>query len=248
MMIPLPLNRLSHPRELIRQFTPNWFTATMGTGIVALALARFPFPINGVKATGEVLWFINISLFIVCSLLYAARWIFFFDGAKRIFQHSAMGMFFGAIPMGLATILNGFLIFGTERWGHTAVEIATLLWWLDAALALLCAWLIPFLMFTRQTHTLQNMTAIWLLPIVAAEVTAASGGLLLGYLPANPASSAILFFSYALWGTSVLPALGILAILFLRMVLHKLPGPDMAVSSWLAMGPIATVRSVCCNW
>ncbi len=240
MMIPLPLNRLSHPRELIRQFTPNWFTATMGTGIVALALARFPFPINGVKATGEVLWFINIGLFIVCSLLYAARWIFFFDGAKRIFQHSAMGMFFGAIPMGLATILNGFLIFGTERWGHTAVEIATILWWLDAALALLCAWLIPFLMFTRQTHTLQNMTAIWLLPIVAAEVTAASGGLLLGYLPGNPASSAILFFSYALWGTSVLPALGILAILFLRMVLHKLPGPDMAVSSWLAMGPIAT--------
>ncbi len=240
MMIPLPLNRLSHPRELIRQFTPNWFTATMGTGIVALALARFPFPINGVKATGEVLWLINIGLFIVCSLLYAARWIFFFDGAKRIFQHSAMGMFFGAIPMGLATILNGFLIFGTERWGHTAVEIATVLWWLDAALALLCAWLIPFLMFTRQTHTLQNMTAIWLLPIVAAEVTAASGGLLLGYLPANSASSAILFFSYVLWGTSVLPALGILAILFLRMVLHKLPGPDMAVSSWLAMGPIAT--------
>lgn len=239
-MIPLPLNRLSHPRELVRQFTPNWFTATMGTGIVALALARLPFPVTGAKAAGEVLWLINIGLFIVCSVLYAARWIFFFDGAKRIFQHRSMVMFFGAIPMGLATILNGFLVFGTERWGHTAVEIATLLWWLDAALALLCAWLIPFLMFTRQDHTLQNMTAIWLLPIVAAEVTAASGGLLLGYLPANPASSSILFFSYVLWGTSVLPALGILAILFLRMVLHKLPGRDMAVSSWLSIGPIGT--------
>ncbi len=239
-MILLPLNRLSHPRELIRQFTPNWFTATMGTGVVALALARFPFPINGVRAVGEALWFINIGLFILCSLLYGARWIFFFDGAKRIFQHSTMGMFFGAIPMGLATILNGLLIFGTARWGPVAVEIATMLWWLDAALALLCAWIIPFLMFTRQDHTLQKMTAIWLLPIVAAEVTAASGGLLLGYLPADPASSAILFFSYVLWGTSVLPALGILIILFLRMALHKLPGRDTAVSSWLAMGPIAT--------
>ncbi len=239
-MIPLPLNRLSHPRELIRQFTPNWFTATMGTGIVAVALARFPFPINGLRAVGEVLWMINIGLFILCSLLYGARWIFFFDGAKRIFQHSVMGMFLGAIPMGLATIINGALIFGVARWGPQVVEITTMLWWFDAVLALLCAWIIPFLMFTRQDHTLQNMTAIWLLPIVAAEVTAASGGLLLGYLPANSGSSAILFFSYVLWGTSVLPALGILAILFLRMALHKLPGRETAVSSWLAMGPIAT--------
>ena len=27
-----PLSRLDHPREMIRQFTPNWFAATMGTG------------------------------------------------------------------------------------------------------------------------------------------------------------------------------------------------------------------------
>ena len=35
-----PLSRLDHPREMIRQFTPNWFAATMGTGILALALAQ----------------------------------------------------------------------------------------------------------------------------------------------------------------------------------------------------------------
>ncbi len=37
-----PLAHLSHPREVIRQFTPNWFAATMGTGVLALALAQFP--------------------------------------------------------------------------------------------------------------------------------------------------------------------------------------------------------------
>lgn len=34
--------------------------------------------------------------------------------------------------------------------------------------------------------------------------------------------------------------MGILVILFLCMVLHKLPGKDMAVSSWLALGPLGT--------
>jgi hypothetical protein len=37
-----PLSRLDHPREMIRQFTPNWFAATMGTGILALALPQVP--------------------------------------------------------------------------------------------------------------------------------------------------------------------------------------------------------------
>ena len=37
-----PFSHLQHPREVIRQFTPNWFAATMGTGVLALALAQLP--------------------------------------------------------------------------------------------------------------------------------------------------------------------------------------------------------------
>lgn len=239
-MIARPLSRLSHPREVIRSFAPNWFTATMGTGILALALNQFPLAIPGLKGLAQALWFANIGLFLLCTLMYAARWLFFFDGAKRIFDHNVMCMFFGAIPMGLATIINGFLAFGIAHWGEDAVRLAASLWWLDAAMALACAWLVPYLMFTRQDHSLQSMTAVWLLPIVAAEVTAASGGLLIGHLESGAEATRILFVSYALWGTSVLPALGILVILFLRMVLHKLPKRDMAVSSWLSLGPIGT--------
>lgn len=239
-MIRPPLSRLHHPREIVRQFTPNWFTATMGTGILALALNQFPLEVGGLKSIAQAIWFVNIGLFLLCTLLYVARWIFFFDGAKRIFHHSVMCMFFGAIPMGLATIINGFLVFGSAHWGQASVDIAHGLWWVDAAMALACAWLVPYLMFTRQDHSLESMTAIWLLPIVAAEVTAASGGLLLGHLAVGTEPLRILFLSYVLWGTSVLPAFGVLVILFLRMVLHKLPKRDMAVSSWLSIGPIGT--------
>jgi C4-dicarboxylate transporter/malic acid transport protein len=239
-MIVRPLSRLRHPREVVRQFTPNWFTATMGTGILALALNQFPIEVPGIKSLAQGLWFANIGLFALCTVAYSARWVLFFDGAKRILHHSVMCMFFGAIPMGLATIINGFLVFGSAHWGQTSIDIAHAMWWLDAAMALACAWLVPYLMFTRQDHSLESMTAIWLLPIVAAEVSAASGGLLLGHLQAGAESLRILFVSYVLWGTSVLPAFGILVILFLRMALHKLPKRDMAVSSWLSIGPIGT--------
>ncbi|PRC93417.1 TDT family transporter [Solimicrobium silvestre] len=235
-----PLSKLGHRRELIRQFTPNWFTMTMGTGIVALALGRTSELLPILWNLGATLWVINIALFLLFVSMYCARWIFFFDGAKRIFHHSVMCMFFGAIPMGLATIINGFLVFGIPLIGERAISIAFSLWWLDAAMALICGLLIPFFMFTRHDHSLQSMTAVWLLPIVAAEVTAASGGLLISHMNAGSSATQILFISYSLWGFSVLPALAVLVILFLRMVLHKLPGRDMAASSWLSIGPIGT--------
>ena len=235
-----PFSHLQHPREVIRQFTPNWFAATMGTGVLALALAQLPVHIPGIHTFAEGLWLFNIGLFILFSVLYGARWVLYFDEARRIFGHSTVSMFFGTIPMGLATIINGFLVFGVPRWGNEMVQVAEVLWWIDVAMALGCGVLIPYLMFTRQDHSIDQMTAVWLLPVVAAEVAAASGGLLAPYLSDTVAQFHVLITSYVLWAFSVPVAFSILTILILRMALHKLPHESMAASSWLALGPIGT--------
>ena len=235
-----PFSHHQHPREIVRQFTPNWFTVTMGTGVVALALNLFPLHLPLLHQIAVGFWLFNIPLFALCTVLYVARWIFFPRDAMPIFTHSVMPMFLGAIPMGLATIINGFLAFGITIIGQRAVEIALVLWWVDAALAIGIGLLVPFLMFTRQSHSFESMTAIWLLPIVPAEVTATSGGFLLVHLASPVAAAHMLFFCYVLWAFSVPLAFGVLVVLFLRMVLHKLPKRDMAVSSWLALGPLGT--------
>ncbi|TNB97842.1 C4-dicarboxylate ABC transporter [Pseudomonas jessenii] len=235
-----PLSQLQHPREVIRQFTPNWFAATMGTGVLALALAQLPVAIPGLHAVAEGLWLFNILLFSLFTFAYAARWILFFDEARRIFGHSTVSMFFGTIPMGLATIINGFLLFGLPRWGEGVIHLAEVLWWLDVAMSLACGVLIPYMMFTRQEHSIDQMTAVWLLPVVAAEVAAASGGLLAPHLADAHAQLVVLTTSYVLWAFSLPVAFSILTILLLRMALHKLPHENMAASSWLALGPIGT--------
>lgn len=235
-----PFSQLQHPREVIRQFTPNWFAATMGTGVLALALAQLPVAIPGLHAVAEGLWLFNILLFSLFTFAYAARWVLFFDEARRIFGHSTVSMFFGTIPMGLATIINGFLLFGLPRWGEGVIHLAEVLWWLDVAMSLACGVLIPYMMFTRQEHSIDQMTAVWLLPVVAAEVAAASGGLLAPHLADAHAQLVVLTTSYVLWAFSLPVAFSILTILLLRMALHKLPHENMAASSWLALGPIGT--------
>ncbi len=235
-----PFRQLQHPREVIRQFTPNWFAATMGTGVLALALAQLPLAIPGLHAIAEGLWLFNILLFSLFTAAYAARWILFFDEARRIFGHSTVSMFFGTIPMGLATIINGFLLFGLPRWGDGVIHLAEVLWWVDVAMSLACGVLIPYMMFTRQEHSIDQMTAVWLLPVVAAEVAAASGGLLAPHLTDAHSQLVVLTTSYVLWAFSLPVAFSILTILLLRMALHKLPHENMAASSWLALGPIGT--------
>ena len=235
-----PLSHLTRPIEAIRQFTPNWFAATMGTGILSLALVQFPLSIPGLRSIAEGLWILNIVLFCIFSGLYMTRWIMFFDEAKQIFGHSTVSMFFGTIPMGLATIINGLLVFGIPRWGSSIIPLAEMLWWLDVGMALACGVLIPYMMFTRQDHSIDQMTAVWLLPVVAAEVAAASGGLLAPHLIDTGAQFVMLITSYVLWAYSVPVALSILVILLLRMALHKLPHENMAASSWLSLGPIGT--------
>lgn len=235
-----PFSHLQHPREVIRQFTPNWFAATMGTGVLALALAQLPVASPGLRGMAEAFWLFNIVLFVLFTALYAARWVLFFDEARRIFGHSTVSMFFGTIPMGLATIINGFLVFGLPRWGEGVVHVAEVLWWLDVAMSLACGVLIPYLMFTRQEHSIDQMTAVWLLPVVAAEVAAASGGLLAPHLADAHSQWVVLVTSYVLWAFSLPVAFSILTILLLRMALHKLPHENMAASSWLALGPIGT--------
>ncbi|WP_432377227.1 TDT family transporter [Agrobacterium rosae] len=224
---------------VIRNFTPNWFATTMGTGILSVAFAQFPGH-PWLFAMGQALWLFNILLFATCTTLYTARWLLYFHEASRVFSHSVVSMFFGCIPMGLATIINGFLIYGIPHIGDTAVAIATTLWWIDVTVSLACGLAIPFMMFTRQSHSIDQMTAVWLLPIVASEVAAVSGGLLLPHIADAQTQLTVLMTSLVLWACSVPLAMSVLVILFLRMAVHKLPHVNMAASSWLALGPIGT--------
>lgn len=95
------LAELAGPAEIIRQFTPNWFAVTMGTGIVAIVLAQFP-QLPLLFGIGQALWLLNIALFALFSVLYGARWVLHFEGARRILDHPGMSMFLGCIPMGSA--------------------------------------------------------------------------------------------------------------------------------------------------
>lgn len=230
---------LLRQRQIVRQFTPNWFALTMGTGIVFLTMTALPLASPDLHRIARALWIGDSGLFILLTVLFGARLLFYRDTVRPMLDHPVQSMFLGTIPMGLIPIVNGLVIFGMPAFGVEALPLAETLWWVDVVLALGIAVLVPYRMFTRQTHAMEQMTAVWLLPIVAPEVAASSAGVLAPHLAVDHAQQ-LIGVGYLLWAVSVPLAFSILTIVFMRLALHKLPHRDMAASSWLTLGPIGT--------
>lgn len=237
--MPRPFSRLPEPWAFVRHFTPNWFAMTMGTGVLALVIAHLPWALPGQMILAEVLWLFGVALFALFALLFLTRVLLHRDTLWPMLLHPVQSMFLGAIPMGLAVLISGLVQFGPARWGDGVYALAHALWWLDAAMALGSALLVPYLMFTRQSHALEKMTAVWLLPIVAPEVAAGAAGALAPHL--DPAAARlVLVVGFILWGMSLALAFSLITLVLLRLALHKLPDTDFAATSWLPLGPLAT--------
>ncbi|OMH85486.1 Sulfite efflux pump SSU1 [Zancudomyces culisetae] len=146
-------------------------------------------------------------------------------------------MFIGAIPMGFATIVNSFALMLPSDKYPWAPHTAFVLWWVDVFLMAFSVLVVPFFMATKQTHSMEKMLAVWLLPIVPAVVTAASGGVVAGVLDENLANLVVIS-SYVIWGMGVPLAVCIISVYFSRLAFHSLPPPELLISVYLPLGPL----------
>jgi C4-dicarboxylate transporter/malic acid transport protein len=235
----LPTHRRQAWTERVRQFTPNWFAMTMGNGIVYLVLAGLPWHFAGQMTFAEALWVLSIALYSVFTVMLLARWVFYPETIRPMLHHPLQSMFLGAVPMGLAPIINGLVLFAGPHLGEGAYQLAYRLWCLDAILAIAVAIGVPYMMFTAQSHAFERITAVLLLPIVAPEVAAASAAVLAPHVDAQTARL-LVAAGYVLWALSVPLAFSVLTVVFFRLVIHKLPHRDLGPSSWLTLGPIGT--------
>lgn len=134
--------------------------------------------------------------------------------------HPAQSLFLGTWPMALGTIVNMVVYSIVPAWGDDWVYLAWALWWVQTVVSLLVAIGLPFLQFTRHPYDvslgLGGMAATWLLPIVSPVVSAASGSIVAGALPASQARLTIII-SYIVLGSALMPSFCVFGILWARL-------------------------------
>lgn len=91
---------------------------------------------------------------------------------------------------------------------------------------------------THRRSSLEEMTALYLIPIVAVVIVATSGSLLASALPDLDNRLWTLVISYILWGLGSPLSWIILTLYFLRMTTHEPLKREVIVSLLLPIGPL----------
>ncbi|KAK9860135.1 hypothetical protein MYU51_010443 [Penicillium brevicompactum] len=226
-------------RRVVRNFTPSWFSVTMGTGIVSMLLHSLPYNGAWLYWLSIVIFVLNVFLFMAGCFITLLRHILYPEVFLAMIKHPVQSMFIGCFPMGLATIINMICAVCVPAWGQGASYLALGLWILDAAISVTVALLLPFMLMAHgEEMQLSSMTAVWLLPIVSCNVAASTGAAVAEVLPNLDYALWTVITSYVLWGIGLPLALMVMVIYLARLALHKLPPKAVIVSVFLPLGPL----------
>jgi tellurite resistance protein TehA-like permease len=122
--------------------------------------------------------------------------------------------------MGLATIIT-MMVYVAVPLSPGLLYFTSVLFWIDVALSLLVCCGVPLFMIMVHEQSIERLTAVWLLPIVAPIVAASTGATLCTVLPTSPILYSTLIVSYVLWGIGVPFAMSILVLYIHRLTVYK---------------------------
>ncbi|KIW53921.1 hypothetical protein PV05_06329 [Exophiala xenobiotica] len=226
-------------RRVVRNFSPSWFSVTMGTGIVSLLLITIPFKADWLYWLSVIFFVLNTILFTFALVISTLRYTLYPEIWTVMIADPTNSLFLGTIPMGFATLVESWMFLCCPYWGYWSVTFAWVCWMIDAVVAAAVTVSLPFLLMSQShQHQLDRITAAQLLPI-AATIVAAGAGSEVAELLHNPNHAVgTLITSYVMWGMATPLAMTILVIYYHRLALYKLPPREVVVSSFLPLGPL----------
>jgi tellurite resistance protein TehA-like permease len=117
-----------------------------GTGTVPIVLHALPYPGQWLNVISAIIFGLNTGLFLFAITCMISRFILFPNSWREVMAHPIQSLFLAAIPMALSTEIQAWVILCVPRWGATALWFGWIVWWINVALAVACALLLPFLM------------------------------------------------------------------------------------------------------
>ncbi|TKA32941.1 hypothetical protein B0A50_01167 [Salinomyces thailandicus] len=226
-------------RRIVRNFSPSWFSVTMGTGIVANIFIAIPWKASWLYYLSIIFFVLNVALF---SLAFAASFLRYTIWPQIwtvMIQDSANSLYLGTIPMGFATIVEMWIFVCVPAWGTWAAYFGWALWMLDSIVAVaVTITLGVLLMSASHQRSLDSITATQLLPLAATIVAAGTGSEVAHILPNPQHALGTIIASYVMWGMAAPMALTVLVMYYQRLALHKIPPREVIVSAFLPLGPL----------
>ncbi|EMD94607.1 hypothetical protein COCC4DRAFT_147789 [Bipolaris maydis ATCC 48331] len=219
-------------RRIIRNFTPSWFIITMSTGALSIMLHQIPYHAHWLDIVSEMVFVLNILLFLLFTFISTLRYTMYSRLFPAVLRHPHQSLFLATFPVGLATLINMIVLACVRPWGQGMAIFAWVLWWIDSVLAVATSHNKHRL--SNRRHDLEEMTALYLIPIVAIVIAATSGALVAGVLTNAKHQLWTLVISYIFWGIGTPLSWIIIIIIIIILPLQR----EVIVSLLLPIGPL----------
>jgi hypothetical protein len=134
--IPPPLTKYDVGwRRVVRNFSPSWFSVTMGTGIVSILLNFIPFHTLWLYYLSIIFFILNTILFTLAMGTSFLRYTLYPEIWTVMIRDPTNSLFLGTIPMGFATLIEQWVFICVPLWGEWARYAAWGAWMVDVVAA-----------------------------------------------------------------------------------------------------------------
>ena len=96
-------------RRVVRNFSPSWFSVTMGTGIVSILLITIPFKADWLYWLSVFFFGLNVILFSLAFTVSFLRYTLYPEIWTVMIRDPNNSLFLGCIPLGFATLVESWI-------------------------------------------------------------------------------------------------------------------------------------------
>jgi len=227
--------------KIVRYFHPAWYATVMGTGGLANAVHLFLGKIPFFERVAEGLVWLNIVLFVIFIFPWFARWIFHLDRLVEDLIHPMLGNFFATMPVGMLVLGGNLYLIGPNMFSSDFINVAGLVLFVCASLLILFFTIVVmYNAFVREALSLDHLNFSWFITPVANIVVPILGSPLAAYyLSFDPATAmTINMIDIIFYGIGFMLFIFIGAVVFDRLINHKLPHSQVSPTFWIILGPI----------
>ena len=161
-------------------------------------------------------------------------------------SHPTESLFVPAAVVSFGTVLINISQYGLNNvgpWLNTAVLV---LFWIDAALAVIASTGIYLVIWSTQTFTIHQMTPIWIFPAYPLLIIGPYAAVLSATLDQSRALD-IIIGGFTLQGVGFLVSLTIYAAFIYRLMTQKLPKESTRPGMFVSVGPSAFTAGALIN-
>ncbi|KAJ4417132.1 hypothetical protein N0V82_006332 [Gnomoniopsis sp. IMI 355080] len=229
-------------------FNPMWFSICMSSGGLGLVLnAPFPYPAQWLSICGDILFGIELLLFVGFLGIMAARWILYPRSALHHLRSDQQELSaYALIPITLLTIAALIASQVSTAWGgYPFTIVAYVLWWIAMTMIMLyCVAVISILSYSPK-HIGNVMMPALFMPIVGVATAAVEAASVSAnsYELSTTLAVPVIVMGYFLLGLSMWMAMILYTVFMLRLMTHGWPPSSGVPGLAILVGPSGQIAS-----